>query len=409
MSRLQELIDELCPDGMVFERFDSVCILKARIGWQRLTKAERLPVGDYLLITGTDFQSNHKINYSTCEYVTKERYEQDENIQLCDGDVLLTKDGTLGKVVIVEGLPKPATLNSHLFVVRSKTARLEQRFIMYYLLSYGFTSAMEANSAGSTIKGFTQKAFSSIKIPVPPIEIQREIVRILDSFQELDDALTAEIEARKKQFEACLSKLMKVVSESASMVKLGSQMTIVRGASPRPIKRYLTTDVDGVHWIKIGDVGVGGKYVTDTAEYVTPDGAAKSRFLKRGSLILSNSMSFGRPYILDIDGCIHDGWLAMSDYESSYDRDFLYYLLRSEGVQKAWNMAASTSTVRNLNADIVRDTLVPLPRMDEQIEAVRTLDEIMKLNDLLRSERDARRKQFEHYRDRLLAFPEKAA
>ena len=97
--------------------------------------------------------------------------------------------------------------------------------------------------------------------------------------------------------------------------KLGEIMTIVRGASPRPIKKYITNDVNGINWIKIGDVSPDAKYITSSNEKITKEGAEKSRFLHSGDFILSNSMSFGRPYILKIDGCIHDGWIAMSNFE----------------------------------------------------------------------------------------------
>lgn len=118
MSRLDELIKELCPDGVEYKRFDEVCTLNARIGWQRLTRAEYRASGDYMLITGTDFTPLHEINYESCVYVSEERYLQDKKIQVKNGDILITKDGTLGKVAQVNGLQMPATLNGGVFVVR---------------------------------------------------------------------------------------------------------------------------------------------------------------------------------------------------------------------------------------------------------------------------------------------------
>ena len=110
--------------------------------------------------------------------------------------------------------------------------------------------------------------------------------------------------------------------------KFGEIATIVRGASPRPISMFITDDENGVNWIKIGDVSPGSKYIISTKEKITQDGATKSRFVKPGDFVLSNSMSFGRPYILKIEGCIHDGWLSISDFESTYLSDFLYYLIK---------------------------------------------------------------------------------
>lgn len=182
MSKLDELLRELCPDGVEYKRFDEVCTLNARIGWQRLTKAEYMSKGDYLLITGTDFTEIHEIDYSTCVYVTEERYKQDAKIQLKNGDILITKDGTLGKVAQVKGLEMPATLNGGVFVVRCKDGSLENRFILHYLLSNHFQRVVEQQKTGSTISHLTQALFSRLMIPIPPIEIQCEIVRILDNF-----------------------------------------------------------------------------------------------------------------------------------------------------------------------------------------------------------------------------------
>ena len=103
----------------------------------------------------------------------------------------------------------------------------------------------------------------------------------------------------------------------------GDLASISRGASPRPIKAFITNDVDGINWIKIGDVSPGSKYITRTKEKITIEGSKKSKAIKKGDFILSNSMSFGRPYILAVDGCIHDGWLSISDFGNSFLSDFL--------------------------------------------------------------------------------------
>lgn len=173
--------------------------------------------------------------------------------------------------------------------------------------------------------------------------------------------------------------------------ELGEVMVITRGASPRPIQRYLTDSEDGVAWIKIGDVNPKEKYITQTKEKITKEGAKKSRFLKKGDFILSNSMSFGRPYILKIDGCIHDGWISMTKFEDFLLPDFLYHLLRSDGVQRIWQMKASSGTVSNLNADIVRATPIPVPPLPVQQEIANILDKFTSLE----AELEARKKQYD--------------
>ena len=189
--------------------------------------------------------------------------------------------------------------------------------------------------------------------------------------------------------------------------KLGEIVSISRGASPRPIQNYLTDEEDGIPWIKIGDVSTNSKYITSTAERITREGANKSRFLKKGTFILSNSMSFGRPYILGIDGCIHDGWISICDFEASLNSDFLYYLLRSSDVQEYWiSKANSGGAVANLNSDIVRSTPIPIPPLPVQEEIVRILDYLTELQAELQAELQKRLQQYNYYRDKLLSFNE---
>ena len=135
--------------------------------------------------------------------------------------------------------------------------------------------------------------------------------------------------------------------------ELGTIAKVQRGASPRPIAQYITDDADGIPWIKIGDTTSGSKYVKNTAQKITVAGAKKSRVLKRGDFIISNSMSFGRPYILDIDGAIHDGWASISDFEDKLNPDFLYHYLASNSVQNYWLSKINSGSVSNLNADII--------------------------------------------------------
>lgn len=187
----------------------------------------------------------------------------------------------------------------------------------------------------------------------------------------------------------------------------GDCAKIVRGASPRPIKNFITTEPDGVNWIKIGDVKPGEKYITSSAEKITLDGAKKSRPVKKGDFILSNSMSFGRPYILKIDGCVHDGWLAISEFSDSYVSDFLYYLLSSNMCQNQMKKKASFGgAVQNLNADIVRELSLPVPPLEVQQEIVYLLDDFTaktaELLDELNREYEARKKQYNYYRSQLL-------
>ncbi|EGP4885496.1 restriction endonuclease subunit S [Enterococcus faecium] len=156
--------------------------IKSRIGWQRLTKDEQLPKGDYYLITGTDINElTHTIDFDKSVYVSKERYDKDQNIQLKNGDIIVTKDGTIGKVAMVKGLDKPATLNSHLFVVRDLSAKVNNRFLLHILDSPLFKRFVDATKTGSTLTGLPQKTFVNFTYYLPTMAEQNNISSFLDT------------------------------------------------------------------------------------------------------------------------------------------------------------------------------------------------------------------------------------
>ncbi|WP_061204924.1 restriction endonuclease subunit S [Lactobacillus crispatus] len=163
--------------------------------------------------------------------------------------------------------------------------------------------------------------------------------------------------------------------------RLGDLFTILRGGSPRPIKSFLTNDENGINWIKIGDTDPNSKYITKTEEKIIPEGLKKSRAVHIGDFVLSNSMSFGRPYILKINGAVHDGWLIISDYDQVFNKDFLYYLLLSSFVKKQFSIAATGSTVKNLNRERVANTIGVIPPLEEQKRIVAKIEKLMPLVD----------------------------
>ena len=167
------------------------------------------------------------------------------------------------------------------------------------------------------------------------------------------------------------------IPDSWKWVRLGEVLFIARGGSPRPIKDFLTDREDGINWIKIGDTEKGSKYINLTKEKIIREGMVKSRFVKKGDFLLSNSMSFGRPYILNIDGCIHDGWLVLQNIGDFFQKDYLYYLLSSKMVFKQFCSRVAGAVVNNLNSDKVALTIVPIPPMEEQKRIVAKIEALL--------------------------------
>lgn len=165
--------------------------------------------------------------------------------------------------------------------------------------------------------------------------------------------------------------------------KLGEVVLIERGGSPRPIEDYITNNKNGLNWVKIGDAPKHGNYITKTTEKIRPEGLSKTRQVQPGDLILSNSMSFGRPYIMAINGCIHDGWLLIRDTEKKFDLSYLCQLLGTSQMIEQYKAFAAGSTVNNLNKELVGNTVVSTPSLAEQAKIgsyFQSLDKLITLH-----------------------------
>jgi len=383
MSRLAELIEELCPDGVEFRPLSDLVRIRNGCDYKTLSPGN-VPV------YGSGGVMTH-VSEALGEGPT----------------VLIPRKGSLDNIFFVEG--EFWTVDTIFYT--EIASDLDPKFFYYKMKTMHLSQMNEA--AG--VPSMNQRKLGRIQIPVPPLEVQREIVRILDQFTTLEAELEAELEARKAQYEHYRNHLLSYESLAArgpvEMVRLGDVVSISRGASPRPISKYVTQG-EGIPWIKIGDVDPQGKFVTGTAERITSAGANKARRVLPGEFILSNSMSFGRPYILQIEGCVHDGWLILSDVTDHWIPDFLYHSLRTDDVQRQFEQLASGGTVRNLNSRVIESVELCLPSKVVQEQVVSVLDRFDALvNDIssgLPAEIAARRAQYEHYRDRLLSFPEKS-
>ena len=183
------------------------CVLKARIGWQSLRTDEYLESGEYGLITGTDF-NNGLVDWKTCSFVSEWRYKQDTNIQLKVNDVLITKDGTIGKLGYINELPFSATLNSGIYVIRPKNSNLiEPMFLFYLFSSEYFNDFISVISAGSTITHLYQKDFVNFQFPLPSKTEQTAIAQLLSDM----DAEIEALECRLKKTQSLKQGMMQAL------------------------------------------------------------------------------------------------------------------------------------------------------------------------------------------------------
>jgi restriction endonuclease S subunit len=237
-----------------------------------------------------------------------------------------------------------------------------------YLVVLNAAPEIKSSCRGTTVPHVSPGAIAAIPLRHPPLPEQRRIVDVVASIDDYLTVLQQQAERTRIARTAVLHNLLTSVGNDWLETTLGKTLSISRGGSPRPIKEFITAHEDGINWVKIGDATNSSKYIYKTEEKIKPSGAEKSRQVIPGDFILSNSMSFGRPYIMRCDGCIHDGWLLLSNVSTYFDEDFLYNLLMSDYVQKQFNSLAAGSGVRNLNIDVVKEVAVALPPLNSQRE-----------------------------------------
>ena len=265
-----------------------------------------------------------------------------------------------------------------------------------YGVVYDETTAMQEAFPESLKKSVLQEAVQGKLVPQDPSDEPAEA--LLERIRAEKQRLIKEGKIKKDKHESVIfrrdnshyekldgvercidDELLFEIPDSWEWVRLGTVLEIARGGSPRPIQQYLTTEPDGINWIKIGDTDKGGKYIYKTKEKIRPEGVAKSRMVHSGDFLLTNSMSFGRPYILKSDGCIHDGWLVLSNRFECYSVDFLYYILSSPFAYYQFCDSVSGAVVKNLNSDKVANALFPLPPLSEQKRIVQRIEELLPL------------------------------
>ena len=349
MSRIDDLIRDLCPNGVEHKTLGEVGEFIRGSG---IKKSDFIKQG-YPCIHYGQIHTHYGISAAeTISHISPEQATRLRKAQ--PGDLIIATtsedDDAVGKATAWLGTT-PVAVGGDSFIFRHS---MDPKYVSYFFSSTAFSQQKQPHLTGAKVRRIAASSLSKIVIPTPPIEVQQEVAGALDNFTQLEAELEAELEARQHQY-TYYRDILVAPHNSSQLVKLGAVSRIARGASPRPIRQFIT-DSTGVPWIKIGDVPPGGKHITSTVQHISEDGATRSRRIKPGDFVLSNSMSFGRPFISKIDGCIHDGWLVISDYEKTFDQDFLYHVLRSSPIQKDFTQRAGSGTVRNLNSTIVGET-----------------------------------------------------
>lgn len=252
-------------------------------------------------------------------------------------------------------------VNNHCHILRPNRNIIYDELLVYMLNKMDLTWLV----SGWVIPKLTQKDLRNIEIPLPPLEVQEKIVAELDSYQKVIDWAKMIVYNYKPTIK---------INPEWEMVKIGEICQIERWASPRPIDAYITEDTNWLNWVKIWDTKWITKIINSTKEKITPEWAKKSRKVFVWDFLLSNSMSFGRPYIMWIEWYVHDGRLILRNDNNKITKDFLYYILLSTNTYNQFEQLATWWVVKNLNSDLVKQVNIPLPSLEEQNQIVAEIE-----------------------------------
>jgi type I restriction enzyme S subunit len=270
-------------------------------------------------------------------------------------------------------------LASTMGIIKFDHEILNSRYLIHFLSVYRdeFTKAR----TGSAIPHLNKIQFDNLEIPILSISEQKRIVKILDeTFEKLDklkENTEKNLQNSKELFESYLNNIFSNPEKDWEEKLLKDVCLVERGSSPRPIQKYITNSEDGVNWIKIGDTKNVNKYLFKINQKITKKGAEKSRFVKDGDLILSNSMSFGKPYIMKTTGYIHDGWFVLRPMHE-LDTEYFYNIISSPSVQKQINLLANGAVVKNISGDLVKKVTLSIPPIKKQKEIVKKINQLFK-------------------------------
>ncbi len=366
-----------------------------RIGYRGYTVEDIVDKGEGAISLSPSNIQNQAFDLSKRTYISWEKYEESPEIQIFEGDVILVKTASVGKVAYVDSLKgEKATINPQLVVFKDIT--MNSRFFYYYLISNDFQYQIDRDNYGGVVGTLTQASINSYKILVPSESEQTKIAQYLDHQTSIIDQL---IKQKEKLIELLKEKRQAVINEAVTkglypnakmkdsgiewlgevpkhwkVARIGHYTQLIRGASPRPAgdPRYFGGDF--MPWITVGEVTNGDdKFVLSTENYLTKEGSEQSRIIYPETLLLSNSgATLGVPKISKLTGCINDGSVAFISLSNQLERDFLFYFFKTH--TEIYRQEMSGYGQPNLNTDIIKSTKIPLPPISEQIEIVNFIE-----------------------------------
>ena len=420
MSKLEELIKEKCPNGVEYKQLEKLTS-EINIGINPRNFFELNPnnaTGFYVTVRELNGLNGVK-QYDKTDLINDKAVKIiNERAHIEVGDILFSNTGTVGKMALVDREPTNWGVNEGIYVIKPIDSLINSKYLYYYLDSSLAYNDYSKKFTGSTLKHVTQQALKQLRIPVPPLEVQNEIVHILDDFTSLEAELEAELEARKKQYEYYRNKLLNF-DETANPCGCTHTHTHTRGYS-----------LNDVRWVKLGDFCKRLKGTAITAgkmKEIANDNGNVTIFAGGKTMIQTDESNVPSEDIIKVPNIIVQSRGIIDfiyfDKPCSYKREmwsytidneitlkYIYYYLK-KNIEYFRKRGSQMGSMPQISLDVTEKYIIPIPKFEIQEKIVKILDKFNKLcNDLsegLPAEIEARQKQYVYYRDKLLTFKEK--
>lgn len=414
MSRINDLINKLCPNGVQYRNIKELCIdnfwvMPATPSYQN----DGIPY-----VTSKNIR-NGIVNFDDIKYISKEDYESiSSNRPIKENDFLISMIGTIGEVGIVKSEDLPF-YGQNMYLLRLDPNLINIRFFYHYFISDKVKNLLMGEKNNGNQGYLKTKNIETLKVPVPPLEIQNEMANIFDKFGELESELESELEARKNQYDFWREKLcggeISSLKEQAKkgtikLNKLNEVGTLTRG------KRFVKADAveSGASCIHYGELYTYyGISAIKTKSYIREELAKKLRFAEKGDVVIVGAgennidIGIGVAWLGDEKPAIHD---ACYIFKHSLNPKYVSYYLRTKLYHNQLKSWVSEGKICAVSAKGIGECFMPIPTIEKQNEIVKILDKFEKLiNDIsvgIPAEIDLRRKQYEYYRNKLFSFEE---
>ena len=408
MNKIEKLIAELCPEGVVFKELGELGIFYGGLTGK---SKEDFSNGNAKFVTYMNVFSNIVVNTAIDNFVKISSEENQREIQY--GDVLFTgssetPDECGMSSVLTERVDDPLYLNSFCFGFRLyDTSLFLPDFLKYLFRDSQIRKKISKTASGVTRFNISKKRFGKIIIPIPPVAIQQEIVKILDTFTTLEAELEAELEERKKQYEYYRDGLL-MFGEDVERKTLGEVFGIKNGYTPSKSKfEYWKNRT--VPWFRMEDIRQNGRVLDNSLQHINTSAVKGDRLFPANSILVATSATIGEHALITVPHLSNQRFVSLSVKQQYIDKLIIKYIHYYFYLLDSWCIKNVTiSSFASVDMSGFRKFPIPIPPLAEQERIVAILDKFDALvNDIsvgLPAELNARRKQYEYYRDKLLDF-----